>query len=173
MSSGLEEFAHIEQVRFDRVFDVQGADFSFESGGQKHYAVRFSNDSVPAAGALYAVALIERGNWQQIVGWRDLATAKVLLRESAWSVAFSELTDYYLLVPIFVVAGFVFVGPWGALAALALFVCWSVYVVRRAARRNRLVDAALRAVHPAVGPGPGGRVHQGWRRRFASLFGFY
>lgn len=171
MRETAEPFGHIEQIRFDRVFDVQGGTFSFESGGGKHYAVRFANGSVPHDGAVYAVALLEPGNWQKIVGWRDLAGDKVELSESAWDVALSQLGDFYLFIGIFIIAAFLFLGAWGGLAALGLFLWWSAWLVRRAARRNRLADEALRAVHPALPPDPGGRTPPTWRARMRAMLG--
>lgn len=171
MRETVERFGHIEQVRFDRVFDVQGGDFSFESGGSKHYAVRFSNGSVPRDGSVYAVALLEPGNWQKIVGWRDLSGASVELSESAWDVAFSQVSDFYLFIPIFIIAALLFLGVWGGLAAFGLFLWWSIYQVRNAARRNRLADQALRAVHPALPPDAGGRVPPTWFARMRTMLG--
>lgn len=171
MDETVEQYGHIEQIRFDRVFDVQGGDFSFESGGKKYYGVRFSNGSVPRDGALYAVALLEPGNWQKIVGWRDLSGASVELSESAWDVAFSQLGDFYLFIPIFIIAAFLFLGGWGALAAFGLFLWCSSYLVRKAARRNRLADQALRAVHPALPPDPGAGAPPTWRARMRAMLG--
>lgn len=171
MRETVERFGHIEQVRFDRVFDVQGGDFSFESGGSKHYAVRFSNGRVPREGAVYAVALLAPGNWQKIIGWRDLAGASVEISESAWDVAWSQVSDFYLFVPIFIIAGFLFQGGWGALAVFGLFLWLSIHLVRSAARRNRLAGDALRAVHPALPPDPGASVPPTWRARLRAILG--
>lgn len=171
MTERLEDFAHIVQVTFDRVFDVQGATFSFESGGKKEYGVNFSDGTVPRDGSRYAIALVEQGNWQKIVGWRDLSGASVELSESAWDVAFSQLGDFYLFIPIFIIAAFLFLGGWGALAAFGLFLWWSSYLVRNAARRNRLADQALRAIHPALPPDPGAGAPPTWRARMRAMLG--
>ena len=72
MSRRVEDVAEIVQITFDRVFDVQGRMFSFESGGRKEYGVSFSDGTVPRDGSRYAVALVEDGNWQKVIGWRTV-----------------------------------------------------------------------------------------------------
>lgn len=155
MNRRVEDVADIVQVTFDRVFDIQGRMFSFESGGRKEYGVSFSDGTVPRDGSRYAVALVEEGDWQKVIGWRDLATDKVVLAETAWDVAREQAWSLYWFGPFFIAGTFVFLGGWAALAALALFLWASAYVVRRARARNRLVDQALRDIPPAAPPGSG------------------
>jgi Flp pilus assembly protein TadB len=158
MSARVEDFAHIVQVTFDRVFDVQGSLFSFESGGKKEYGVNFSDGTVPRDGSRYAIALVERGNWQKVVGWRDLSTPDVVLAESAWDVALAQAWIVYWFGPFFVLGALLFLGGWVALAVLLLFLWAAVYFVRQARERNRLVDQALRDIPPAAPPGNGPRI---------------
>lgn len=155
MNQSVEEVADIVQVTFDRVFDVQGSTFSFESGGKKEYSVNFFNAKAPRDGSRYAVALVERGNWQKVIGWRDLSTPDVVLTETAWDVAYEQAWTLYWLGPFFVFGALLFFGGWAALAMLALFLWGAVYFVRRARTRNRLVDQALRDIPPAAPPGSG------------------
>lgn len=164
MSARLEDFACIVQVTFDRVFDVQGMLFSFESGGKKEYGVSFSDGSVPRSGSRYAVALVEEGNWQKIIGWRDLATTEVVLAETGWDAAWSQAEMLYILAPAFIVAALVFIGPWAALVMLGLFLGFAVWFVRRAVLRNRLVDQALRDVDPPAPAGNGPRIGKRGKR---------
>ena len=173
MSARLEDFACIVQVTFDRVFDVQGMLFSFESGGKKEYGVSFSDGSVPRSGSRYAVALVEEGNWQRVIGWRDLATTEVVLAETGWDAAWSQASMLYMLAPVFIGAALVFIGPWAALVMLGLFLWLSVWIVRRAVLRNRLVDQALRDVDPPAPPGGKpriGRTGKTWLTGVLNIF---
>lgn len=154
MNRRVEDVAEIVQITFDRVFDVQGRMFSFESGGRKEYGVSFSDGTVPRDGSRYAVALVEEGNWQKVIGWRDLATDKVVLAETAWDVAREQAWTLYWFGPFFIFGTLVFLGGWAALAVLGLFLWGSAYFVRRARERNRLVEQALRDIPPAAPPGP-------------------
>ncbi|WP_306397426.1 hypothetical protein [Telluria beijingensis] len=156
MNRRVEDVADIVQLTFDRVFDVQGRMFSFESGGRKEYGVSFSDGTVPRDGARYAVALVEESNWQKVIGWRDLSTPNVVLAETAWDVAHEQAWSLYWFGPFFIFGALLFLGIWAALAVLVLFLWGAVYFVRQARERNRLVDQALRDVPPAAPPGSGG-----------------
>ena len=156
MNRRVEDVADIVQLTFDRVFDVQGRMFSFESGGRKEYGVSFSDGTVPREGARYAVALVEEGNWQKVIGWRDLSTDKVVLAETAWDVAHEQAWSLYWFGPFFIFGALLFLGFWAALVVLALFLWGAVYFVRQARERNRLVDQALRDIPPAAPSGSGG-----------------
>lgn len=173
MNRRVEDVADIVQLSFDRVFDVQGSTFSFESGGKKEYSVSFFNGKAPREGSRYAVALVERGNWQKIIGWRDLSTPHVVLTETAWDVAHDQASTFYQLGPLFVVSALLFFGGWAALAVLALFLWGGVYIVRRARERNRLVDQALRDIAPAAPPGSGGIPPLSIRTVITGILGLY
>lgn len=139
---------HIETVRFERVFDVQSGTFSFEADGKRQFAVIFDHKNVPAAGSTFAVALDEPGNWQRVIGWRDLSTVTVGLKCSAWATAIGLLFDFYfVLIPIPVLA-LVLGGPWAALAAFGLMVLGACAMVVGTARHNRQIERALLAVRP-------------------------
>lgn len=155
MKRRLEDVAEIVQLTFDRVFDVQGSTFSFESGGKKEYSVNFFNSNAPREGSHYAVALVEQGNWQKVIGWRDLSTPDVMLTETAWDVAYDQAGTFYWFGPFFIFGALLFLGGWAALAVLVLFLWGGVYFVHRARVRNRLVDQALRDIPPAAPPGSG------------------
>ena len=164
MNEPMEEFADIVQLRFDRVFDVQGATFSFESGGKKHYSVSFIDGPAPREGSRYAIALAREGDWSKVAGWRDLSTPNVVLTQSPWDVAREQAWGLYWFGPLFIGGALLMLGGWAALAVLLAFVWASVYFVRRARRRNRLIDQALRAIAPAAPPGPPPDVPLSWRR---------
>jgi len=140
---------HIETVRFERIFDVQSGTFSFEAGGKREFGVIFDHKSVPDAGSTFAVVLDEPGNWQTAAGWRDLSTARVGLKRSAWAIAIDLLFDFYfVLIPIPVLA-LVLGGPWAALGTFGLMVLGACAMVVGAARHNRQIERALRAVRPS------------------------
>jgi len=173
MSRRVEDVADIVQVTFDRVFDVQGRMFSFESGGRKEYGVSFSDGTVPRDGSRYAVALVEDGNWQKVIGWRDLSTDDVYLAESGWDAAWSQASILYLFAPVFIAAVLVFIGPWPALALLVLFVSLSAWIVRRAVQRNRLVDQALRDLDPPAPPGTGPKIGKTGKRWITGILNIF
>jgi hypothetical protein len=145
---------YIETIHFDRVFDVQSGNFSFEAGGKRQFGVVFDHEVVPRVGDTYAVALDAQGNWQKVVGWRDLATATVGLKRSAWAVASDLFFDIYILGLIFPAAALVFSGIWTALLTVVVMVLAAGAIVRGAVLHNRKVVRALRAVPPSVPPGP-------------------
>lgn len=143
---------HIKQVRFDRIFDVQErtGDFSFEDGGWPVYGVNANGLTIPREGATYAVAFAEAGNWEKVIGWRDLAESNVEIKRSAWSLAIQALPWYYMIIPV----------PFGitlAVPVAGLMVLAFGAFIYRAAWRNRQAAQALRDVHPAVPPAPGKR----------------
>lgn len=94
---GRADKMHIEKVTFDRVFDIQRhaasryspqrTDFSFESGGRKHYAVQVPGWPRIAAGDSVTAVLGTRGNWQTLAGWKNQANGEVVLPEVGRSVA--------------------------------------------------------------------------------------
>ncbi|WP_306397425.1 hypothetical protein [Telluria beijingensis] len=92
---------HVERVRFDRVFDVRERleEFSFEDGGRPVYGVRALGLGIPREGAIYAVVFLEPGNWETVVGWRDLTTARVELRRSNWTVITHAMPFWMPLAP--------------------------------------------------------------------------
>lgn len=137
---------HIETVHFDRVFDVQSGTFSFDSAGKRQFSVCFDRQTVPHEGARYAVVLDEPGNWQTVLGWRDLGTSRVGLARSAWEVATSTLLDLSLYGLIFPAAALVFGGVWAALAVLGAIVVGFVVLVRGAVLHNRKMERLLQAV---------------------------
>lgn len=173
MSRRVKDVADIVQVTFDRVFDVQGRMFSFESGGRKEYGVSFSDGTVPRDGSRYAVALVEDGNWQKVIGWRDLSTDDVYLAESGWDAAWSQASILYLFAPVFIAAVLVFIGPWPALALLVLFVSSSAWIVRRAVQRNRLVEQALRDLDPPAPPGTGPKIGKTGKRWITGILNIF
>ncbi|MEW7851442.1 hypothetical protein AB2N08_22365 [Massilia aurea] len=142
---------HIETVRFDRVFDVQSGTFSFEAGGKRQFAVIFDHELVPTAGSTFAVALDEPGNWQQVIGWRDLSGATVGLKRSAWYVALNLLLDIWIVGIAIPFAALAFGGPWAGLVAFVAMLVGAVAIVVGCALHNRQIERALLAVPPGAG----------------------
>jgi len=139
---------YIETVRFERVFDVQSGTFSFEAGGKCEFAVVLDHARAPMAGSTYAVALSEPGNWQKVLGWRDLSSPTVGFTYSPWFLGLDLVLDLYLLGIAVLAAAWLFGGPWAALAAFVAMVLGSVGRVGFSALRNRQIARALLAVSP-------------------------
>ena len=139
---------HIKTVRFERVFDVQSGTFSFEAGGKCEFAVVLDHKRAPTAGSAFAVALSEPGNWQKVLGWRDLSSPTVGLTYNPRFIVIDLVLDLYLLGLAVFAAAWLFGGPWAALAAFVAMVFGSVAPVVFNALRNRQVEQALLAVSP-------------------------
>jgi hypothetical protein len=139
---------HIETVRFERVFDVYGGLFSFQANGKREFAVVFDHKSVPTAGSTFAVALSEPGNWQNVIGWRDLATSRIGLKRSPWFIATDLLLETCFSGIALLAAAWVAGGPLAALVAFIALVVGSCTMVIVCALRNRRIRRALLAVSP-------------------------
>jgi len=150
---------HIRQVRFDRVFDVQqrSGDFSFEDSGWPVFGVNVAAMGIPREGSTYAVAFAEAGNWNTVIGWRDLATSTVEIRRSAWQLAIQQLPYNYLMIPVPFAISLALGGYWAAVPMAALMLLVVGGCIYRAAWRNRQAAQALREMHPAVLAAPGKR----------------
>jgi len=157
---------HVEHISFDRVFDVQEetGSFSFERGGWPVYGVSVPGMGIPQAGATYTVAFAEAGNWETVLGWRDLSATKVQLRQSAWQFAIQRLPYLYLLLPVPFGIALRFGGYLAALPVAALVLLPFAVMVRRLAWRNRWASQALQAGRPVSGPAmpSGWRAHLMW-----------
>jgi len=138
---------HIERVRFDRVFDTQprGGAFSFDSAGKTVYGVALPGRRIPREGATLALVLAQAGNWQSVLGWRDLGTQETALADSVLGIVVASLDSLWYLTPLLVAGGFLLAGPAGALACLALAAAGVSWLVARGLRRRRRVRAALAA----------------------------
>lgn len=152
---------HIEQISFDRVFDGQAltGSFSFERGGWPVYGVSVPGMAIPTEGATYAVAFAEPGNWEKVLGWRDLSTPTVYLRETTWQFAIRRLPFLYLAAPVPVGMAMAVGGYRAATPLAALMLLAFAAAVRRAGWRNRWIRQALQAGRPAVRPA----MPSGWR----------
>lgn len=139
---------HLELVRFERIFDAPGGTgmFSFEADGRCEYGVRLFDGAVPHAGARYAVVLAEAGNWQTIVGWRDLSMPDVVLRDTVLQAALRQAWLAYLGVPALLAIALLTARLWPPLVVLALMLSASVTCLYRVRRRGRMIAALLRDV---------------------------
>ena len=140
---------HIERITFDRVFDAVESigDFSFDSAGRRVFAARFGPGVVPRQGATYAIAFSRPGDWGTVLGWRDLATPTVLLRERArdpfWldiAINFDIVIVVAVIVPVLIL---VLLGPVAGCAAIATLLGLVYALVRSAGRRKDAVRARL------------------------------
>ena len=137
---------HIEQVRFDRIFDVQQVtgDFSFESGGWPVYGVNAVGGKIPLEAATYAVAFGERGNWETVIGWRDMATQEVQIKRTVWANLGPHMPWIYLLVSGLLGAAMSGGGWKAALPLAAMLVLVAGLVIRGGIVRQRQAERALR-----------------------------
>ena len=137
---------HIEQVRFDRIFDVQQVtgDFSFESGGWPVYGVNAVGGKIPREASTYAVAFGERGNWETVIGWRDMATQEVHIKRSFWASLGPHMPWIYLLVSGLLGAAMGRGGWKAALPLAAMLVLVAGLVIRSSIVRQRQAERALR-----------------------------
>jgi len=144
---------HVERVRFDRLFDVRERlrEFSFEEGGWPVYGVSALGLGIPREGATYAVAFHKHGNWETVVGWRDLATSKIALRRNNLAAVTQPLPFVAPLLPgVFAAAN----APGGSkvfLSVAAVILLAAVVHVARAVARNRRAATALRAADAFLG----------------------
>jgi hypothetical protein len=137
---------HVETIRFDEVFDAveRSGTFSFKSGGRTEYGVRLRNRAIPRQGATYAVAFAERGNWQSVIAWRDLASSDVVFAQSTMSLQFYMLSDLIIYGWLFITGAVLLAGGVApALITLAAPVAWGIYYLMR--RNRELKDALLAA----------------------------
>ena len=136
----------IERIHFEDVFDVAGGDFSFRSEGRTHYGVSLGHGTIPQAGATYAVAFGRPGDWNSVLGWRDLGSPAVTLAHSTTGLLLSTVYDIYLYGLFFFAGGFLFGGIRLALVFAALFIAGLGYVSYRNVQTLRRAKRALRSV---------------------------
>lgn len=87
---------HVETLILDRVFDVQretGPDanepytaFSFEAGGQRHFAIHVPGHPAIEAGHCLSFVLGRPGNWQTVQGWRNHSTGELVLPRTGYAL---------------------------------------------------------------------------------------
>lgn len=136
----------IERIHFEEVFDVAAGDFSFRSEGRAHYGVSLGHGTIPQAGATYAIAFGRAGDWNSVLGWRDLASPAVSLTHSAAGLVLATVYDIYWYGLFFFAGGFLFGGIRMALAFAALFIAGLVYVSFRNVQSLRRAKRALLSV---------------------------
>jgi hypothetical protein len=142
---------HVESIRFDEVFDVAAhrGDFSFRSRNRSHYGVRLRNHLIPRPGSSYAIAFAEPGQWNTVLGWRELPSPHVMLAHPTWSAVLLGLSDIVCVGMLLIVAGLLFAGAAGALAAMLALACMALFRVWRSQRLNQAVKRALLAAGDA------------------------
>lgn len=149
---------HLEQIRFDQVFDVAACrgDFGFRSASQVRYGVQLQGGALPRAGESLVLAFAEAGNWGTVLGWRKLDDCAVTLAHPTWPFVAAQALDILLYAPFFVGGGLLFGGPWAAAAAAAAIAGIACYRITRHWRRNRAVNRALRSFVPGHAQGKTG-----------------
>lgn len=136
---------HIERVRFDEIFDAQAArgDFSFRSGGQVRYGVHLHRRAIPQVGSVYLFALASRDDWSSPLGWMDVHTKAIFLKNSPWLEVLAGSASLIWLAP-FLLGGALLLGGLGvALAVLLALCCASSWWLYRLIDRNRAIRKAL------------------------------
>lgn len=139
---------HIERIRFDRVFDAQprGGAFSFASAGKTVYGVALPGRRIPREGATLALVLAQAGNWQSVLGWRDLGTQETAVAGSTLGIVVDSLDPLCYLTPFLIAGGFLLAGVAGALGGLTVAGAGVAWLAARGLQRRRRVRAALAAV---------------------------
>jgi len=161
---------HLEQVCFERVFDAPYDPvgiFSFEAQGRRQFGLDFCGSPVPRVGARFAVVLAESGNWQTVLGCRDLATPDVYLGQTIWGTVADLAWIGYFALPVLCIVTLMMFGGWASLAVLAFSVFASVAYLRHVHRRSRTVERMLRAASPPVPPGAGRDPQPTWGQRIS------
>jgi hypothetical protein len=144
---------HIEEIRFDEVFDVQAlrGDFSFKTQGRSCYGVNLGNKIIPLPGSRFAVAFVKPGDWSTVLAWRDLASGKVRFKQPSWAALLIALGDLILFGPLFIAGGFALAGEGlVACAFVALFAVGILTVLVRGVMCNRMAERALRSWWPTT-----------------------
>jgi hypothetical protein len=164
----------LEQVRFERIFDAPSrtGTFSFEADGKRQFGVDLLDSEVPHEGSHYAFVLAEPGNWQTLLGWRDLSTSRVVVRDTLRQLAPHIVWMAYAIVPLVMVLAWRLFGGWAVPVVAALAVCAGLAFARTLLRRHRTIERILCEVPPAAPPGSGRERTQSWRQRFVSLLPF-
>ena len=136
---------HIERVHFDEVFDAQAGqgDFSFRSAGQARYGVHLHGGAIPPVGSTYLFALSSRDDWSSPIGWMDVQTKTISLKEPTWLGVLSCLGSFIWLAPFFLGGAFLLGGPSVALAVLLTICCAYCWQLYNFVDRNRRIREAL------------------------------
>lgn len=137
---------YIERVHFDEIFDAQArrGDFSFSSGGRVKYGVHLHRRAIPQVGSTYLFALASRDDWSSPLGWMDVQTKTIFLKNSTWLEVLSGLGSLIWLAPLLLGGALLLGGPDAALAALLAMCCGFCWMLYRAVNRNRSIRKALR-----------------------------
>lgn len=143
---------HIERIDFDEVFDVQPGpgDFSFRSGGRSHFGVNLRRGLVPQAGSRYLVAFARPGDWTGVIGWVELRTGTVRLKESTWFAMLSDIGWFVWLAPFLAGGALWFFGAGAALAVLLVVCGLACLRLYRTAGHARQARQALSAAYAAA-----------------------
>jgi hypothetical protein len=146
MSNAARDAMHIERVHFDEIFDTHAGrgDFSFRSAGQVRYGVQLRRRAVPRPGSTYIFALAGRDDWSSPLGWMDVQTGTISLKNSTWLEVLSGLASFIWLAPFFLAGALLLGGPGMALAVLLAICCACSWLLYRFVDRNRRIRDALR-----------------------------
>jgi hypothetical protein len=138
----METAMHVENIRFDEVFDAAESSgcFSFRSDSRTVYGVRLHNRVIPRSGSTFAVAFAEPGNWNTVLGWRELSSAdgmRAVASQSSWVLA---LSDYLVML---LLGGLLLAHVPGGVAIMAALACVAAWHLRAAWAARRAVIEAL------------------------------
>lgn len=138
----------IQQIHFDEVFDAQPVrgDFSFTMHGQRFYGANLGKNVMPNPGTTFAVAFAKIDDWTTVLGWRDLSSNTVRLKQPNWMGLLLALHNLITFGPLLIAAVLAFAGEsMGAGIFATMFAVGLLTSVIRSARRNRIVEQALLA----------------------------
>jgi hypothetical protein len=138
----METGMHVQNIRFDEVFDAAESSgfFSYRSDGRTVYGVRLHNRVIPRSGSTFAVAFAEPGNWNTLLGWRELSSAdpmRAVASQSSWVLA---LSDYLFMLFL---GGLLLAHVQGGVVIMAALTCVAGYQLRAAWKARRAVIKAL------------------------------
>jgi hypothetical protein len=135
----------IQRIHFDRVFDIQRFHgfFSYESADGVTYSLNLPGRVVPQEGATWAVAFEKSGDWNTMLGWRDLATHEVRFNRDLGKLLTNQFDFlWFLAIPVLAVA-LVYGGAAFALMVMLAVLAAGIWKIGRLAIRRRCVRAAL------------------------------
>lgn len=136
---------HIQRIHFDRVFDIQRFHgfFSYESAGGVTYSLNLPGRVIPQEGATWAFAFEKSGDWNTMLGWRDLATREVRFNRDLSKLLMNQFDVVWFITIPLLAAALVYGGVTIALAVVLAAAAAGMSMILRLVTRRRRVRAAL------------------------------